>query len=312
MRTIAPEVGVTCRQERENDEWYPPRRLRVSADAAPREIPGVQSSDAVLEKTRQQLSPSFVRELGAMVHLFAISLRRAIQPPYQWGAEFVAQFRFTIGVCLFPMVLTSFALSFGPAGIQASDLLKLFGALDRLGSAYELIVVREFAPLVVGIVLAGAAGTAICADLGARVVREEIDALKVLGIDPIKNLVVPRLLVLMLAALLFDVFALLAGLLGLVAVALENGAPLGPVFSTFFSNATALEWEGSLLKCAIYGAIIAIVSCYQGINVSGGPEAVGRAVNRSVVIAFLAIGFTDYVFTQLLLATHPILSQVRG
>src|SRR5581483_8250904 len=108
-----------------------------------------------------------------------------------------------------PMILTSFALAFGPAGIQATDLLKLFGALDRLGGAFELIVVREFAPLVVGIVLAGAAGTAMCADLGARVVREEIDALRVLGVDPIKSLVVPRMLTLMLAGLLFDAFALL-------------------------------------------------------------------------------------------------------
>jgi len=58
--------------------------------------------------------------------------------------------------------------------------------------------------------------------------------------------------------------------------------------------------------------VIAVVCCYKGMNVSGGPEGVGRAVNQSVVIAFLAIGFIDYAFTQLLLGTHPILSQVRG
>ena len=253
-----------------------------------------------------------LREVGGVVELAAQSLARGIRPPYQWAAEFTTQFRFTVRACLAPMILLSFAMSFGPAGIQVSDLLKLFGALDRLGGAYELIVVREFSPLVVGIVLAGAAGTAICADLGARVVREEMDALRVLGVDPIKNLVVPRVLVLVLVALLSDVFALLAGLLGLVAVAIENGTPLGPVFATFFSTATPLEVEASVVKCGIYGAIVAVVCCYQGLNVSGGPEAVGRAVNRSVVISFLAIGFTDYVFTQLLLATHPILSQVRG
>jgi phospholipid/cholesterol/gamma-HCH transport system permease protein len=253
-----------------------------------------------------------MREVGRTVHLAATALRLAVRPPYHWAAEFVVQFRYTVTTCLVPLILVSFAMSFGPAGIQVSDLLKLFGALDRLGGTYELVVVREFAPLVVGIVLAGAAGTAICADLGARVIREEVDALKVLGVDPIRNLVVPRLLVLMAAGVLFDVFALLAGLLGLVAVAIENGAPLGPVFSTFFSNATGLEVEASVLKCAVYGGIVAVVACYQGINVSGGPEAVGRAVNRTVVVAFLAIGFTDYVFTQLLLATHPILSEVRG
>jgi phospholipid/cholesterol/gamma-HCH transport system permease protein len=247
-----------------------------------------------------------------MVALGAAALTRAVCAPYSWSAEFVTQFRFTVKICFFPMILTSFALSFGPAGIQASNFFALFGALDRLGSAYELIVLRLFAPMVVGIVLAGAAGTAICADLGARVVREEVDALRVLGIEPVRSLVVPRLLALVCAALLFDVFAVIAGLVGLVVVALQNGTALEPVFSTFFSNATPLELEASVLKCGLYGAIIAVVCCYKGINVSGGPEAVGRAVNRSVVVCFLAIGFTDYVFTQLLLATHPILSQVRG
>jgi phospholipid/cholesterol/gamma-HCH transport system permease protein len=261
---------------------------------------------------RAPLAPAFVRDLGGMVHLAGQTLVRGVRRPYSWSAEFLTQFRFVVRVCFFPMVLTAFALSFGPAGIQASNFFALFGALDRLGGAYELIVVRLFAPLVVGIILAGAAGTAICADLGARVVREEIDALSVLGVDPIKSLVVPRVLVLMVAALLFDVFAVLAGLLGLVVVSLQNGAELGPVFSTFFSNATTLELEASILKSGIYGAIIAIVCCYKGMRVSGGPEAVGRAVNQSVVVTFLAIGFTDYVFTQLLLATHPILSQVRG
>jgi phospholipid/cholesterol/gamma-HCH transport system permease protein len=260
----------------------------------------------------ERVFPPWLRELGGMVHLAWLALRRGTRPPLIWLGDYVAQFRFTIQVCLFPMVLTSFALSFGPAGIQVTDLLGTLGALDRLGGAYELIVVRLFAPLVVGIILAGAAGTSICADLGARVVREEIDALKVLGVEPIRALVVPRMLALITAAVLFDAIALLAGLLGLVVVALQNGVDLGSVSATFFSNATALELEASVLKCGIYGAIIAVVCCYKGLHVSGGPEGVGRAVNRSVVVNFLAIGFIDYVFTQLLLATHPVLSQVRG
>jgi phospholipid/cholesterol/gamma-HCH transport system permease protein len=84
------------------------------------------------------------------------------------------------------------------------------------------------------------------------------------------------------------------------------------VFSTFFSNANPLELEAALLKTLIYGAMIAIICCYKGLSVSGSAESVGRAVNQAVVFAFITIGFTDYVFSQLLLATHPILSQVRG
>lgn len=247
-----------------------------------------------------------------MAYLAGLAAARGSRPPYSWSAEFVAQAYFILRICLIPMILTAFALSFGPAGIQASNFFSLFGSLDRLGGAYEFIVVRLFAPMVVGIVLAGAAGTAICADLGARVVREEVDALRVLGIDPVKNLVFPRMLVLVIAAVLFDVFAIIAGVLGLLVVAAQNGAEIGPVFSTFFSAAVALELQASLLKAGIYGAVIGVVCCYNGLTVSGGPEAVGRAVNRSVVVCFLAIGFLDYVFTQLLLATNPILTQVKG
>jgi phospholipid/cholesterol/gamma-HCH transport system permease protein len=263
-------------------------------------------------KVSRPPSRGFVAELGGMLHLAVLAGYRAVRPPYSYGPEFVAQFKFTIRVCFFPLVITAFALSFGPAGIQASNFFGLFGSFDRLGGAYVIIVVRLFAPLVTAIVLAGAAGTAICADLGARQVRDETDALRVMGVDPVKHLVVPRLLAIMLAAILFDIFALVAGLLGAVVVVIQNDAALGPFFSTFFSNATTLELLGSLVKCGVYGAMIAIVCCYKGMNAKGGPEGVGRAVNQAVVIAFLAIGFIDYFFVQLLLATNPILSEVRG
>jgi phospholipid/cholesterol/gamma-HCH transport system permease protein len=263
-------------------------------------------------RSRLPAVPPPVVELGGMFHMGAVALRQATKPPFDYGPELVAQLRFTLRVCFFPLILTAFALSFGPAGIQASNFFGLFGALDRLGGAYQIIVVRLFAPLVVAIVLAGAAGTSICADLGAREVREETDALRVLGVDPIKQLVVPRMLTLMLAAMLFDIFAILAGMLGALVVLAQNDAPIGPFLSTFFSNATPLELGASFIKCAIYGGMVATVCCWKGISASGGAQGVGRAVNQAVVVCFVSIGFIDYVFTQFLLATNPVLSQVRG
>lgn len=256
--------------------------------------------------------PGFVVQVGEIAYLFAQLVRTAFSRPFSWGHEFSSQFYFTLRVCFVPMVLTSFALAFGPMGVQASGFFQVFGAFDRLGSAYELIEVRWFAPLVVGIVLAGAAGTAACADLGARVVREEVSALRVMGVDPIKSLVLPRVLALLCAGVLFYIFAVVSGLAGAVLVLYQHHQPVGPAVADFFSNATPVELEAALLKVGIYGAVISLVCCYKGLNVSGGPEGVGRAVNQSVVISFVAIGFLDYAFTQLLLATHPILSQVRG
>jgi len=255
--------------------------------------------------------PQWAMTAGGMVHLLGQALRRAVRSPIDYGPELTEQIRFVIRIAWFPLILTSFALSFGPAGIQASGFLGLFGALDRLGAAYELIVVREFAPLVTAIVLAGVAGTAICADLGARVTREETAALSVLGVDVVKSLVVPRLIALILLAILFNIFSLWAGMLGAVVVVAQNHAPLGPFFASFFANATPLELAGSFLKVTIYGTVIATVCCYKGITASGGAEGVGRSVNQAVVIAFLCIGAIDYVFTQFLLATNPILSQTR-
>ena len=122
-------------------------------------------------------------------------------------------------------------------GLQAANFLVLFGALDRLGGFFVLASIREFAPFVTAIVLAGVAGTAITADLGARKIREELDALQVLGVDPVKNLVVPRFLALMLVTGLFDIYALLFGIFGGILATLVNGAPLGPFWATFFTNA---------------------------------------------------------------------------
>ncbi|MCK9248002.1 MAG: ABC transporter permease [Solirubrobacteraceae bacterium] len=254
--------------------------------------------------------PRVVVEVGGMFHLAWQVLVR-IARPGGYGPEFVDQFRFAIRIAIVPLAITSFALSFGPAGIQAVNFLGLFGALDRLGGLYVIIVVRLFAPFVTAIVIAGVVGTAVCADLGARQVREETDALSVLGIDPVRALIVPRVLAIVLVCVLCDIIALLAGVVGAIMVVIQNGAPLGPFFSTFFSTATPLELGASFIKCALFGTMIAFVCCYKGMNAAGGSEGVGKAVNQSVVIAFLLIGAMDYVFTQFLLATNPILSEVR-
>jgi phospholipid/cholesterol/gamma-HCH transport system permease protein len=212
----------------------------------------------------------------------------------------------------FPLVLVAFALSFGPAGVQASDFFGLFGAFDRMGSAWQIAVTRLFAPMTTAIVLAGVAGTAMCADLGARVVREEMDALRVLGVDVVKGLVVPRVLVLTFGALVFNTFAMLAGMLGAVCVLIEHGQPLGPFFHEYFEAANSTELIADFVKVGIYGVVIAVVSCYKGMSVSGGAEGVGRAVNSSVVISFLAIAVIEYAFDAFVLATNPLLSIPRG
>ena len=246
-----------------------------------------------------------LEEIGGMVLLSWRTVVSALRPPYPYGGEFVSQFLFATRLCWLPLLISTVCFCYGSVGLQASDFLEIFGALDRLGGIFVLAAIREIGPTVTAIVVAGVAGTAITADLGARKVREELDALQVLGVDPVKNLVVPRFLALMAVTGLFDVYALLFGIFGGIIAALQEGQPLGPFWTTLFANATTIDLWGSVLKCTLYGAIIAIVCCYKGMSASGGPEGVGRAVNQAVVIAFTAIFSFDYIFTQTLLATHP-------
>ena len=246
-----------------------------------------------------------------MILLTWKTLVSAVKPPFPYGGEFVQQFLFTFKLAWLPLSIITVAFGFGAPGLQAANFASLFGALDRLGGFFVLASIREFAPVATAITMAGVAGTAIPADLGARKIRDELDALAVLGVDAIKNLVVPRFLALMIVTALFDVYALLLGVIGGLAATLMFHAPMGPFWATFWANGTVVDLWGSLVKTAMFGAIIAIVCCYKGISAQGGAEGVGRAVNQAVVIAFIGIGAFNYVFTQTLLATHPEILLVK-
>jgi phospholipid/cholesterol/gamma-HCH transport system permease protein len=254
---------------------------------------------------------SLFEQVGNMMILTGKTITATVKPPYPYGGEFVSQFLFALQLCWFPMLISTVAFGFGAPGLQAANFLSLFGALDRLGGFFILASVREFAPFVTAVVVAGVAGTAITADLGARKIREELDALMVLGVDPIKNLVVPRFLSLMIITGLLNVYALLFGITGGIFAELAYGQPLGGFFATLFNNASVTDLWGSVVKTTMFGAIISIVCCYKGMTASGGAAGVGRAVNEAVVIAFAGIWAFNYVFTQTLLATHPEILVIR-
>jgi phospholipid/cholesterol/gamma-HCH transport system permease protein len=254
---------------------------------------------------------SFFEQVGDMMILTAKTLAAAVRPPYPYGDELVGQFLFVLRLSWFPMTVSTFALCLGAPGLQAAGILSLFGNLDRLGAFFVVTAVRFIGPIVTAAVVAGVAGTAITADLGARKIREELDALQVLGVDPIKNLVVPRFLALMVITGLLDVFAIVFGLTAGIAAELLYRQPLGGFFATLFTNALTTDVWGSVLMCTLFGGIIAVVCCYKGMTASGGAAGVGRAVNQAVVISFMGVFFFLYVFTTILLASNPELQSIR-
>jgi phospholipid/cholesterol/gamma-HCH transport system permease protein len=246
-----------------------------------------------------------------MVILTARTIMSAVRSPYPYGEELVEQVVFTLRLCWLPLLISTFALNLGAPGIQAAGPLHAFGALDRLGGFFVLTSIRWIGPVVTAIVVGGVAGTAITADLGARKIREELDALQVLGVDPIKNLVVPRFLALCLVTALLDVFAIVFGLLAGIVAELIYHQTLGGFFATLFLQASVTDVWGSVLMCSIFGAIIAVVCCFKGMTASGGAAGVGRAVNQAVVISIVGVFAFNYVFTAVLLATNPELQTIR-
>jgi phospholipid/cholesterol/gamma-HCH transport system permease protein len=250
-------------------------------------------------------------QVGVMMILTVKTVISAVKPPYPYGEELVWQFLFVLKLSWFPLLISTFALNLGAPGLQAAGVLSLFGALDRLGGFFVVIAIRWIGPLVTAVVVAGIAGTAITADLGARKIREELDALQVLGVDPVKNLVVPRFLALIVVTGLLDIFAIVMGLSAGIAAELLYDQSLGGFFATLFSNATITDLWSSVMMCTMFGAIVAIVCSYKGMSASGGAAGVGRAVNQAVVISLVAVFFFQFVVSSILLATNPELQAVR-
>jgi phospholipid/cholesterol/gamma-HCH transport system permease protein len=159
---------------------------------------------------------------------------------------------------------------------------------------------------VTAVVVAGVVGTMFTAELGARSVRGELDALAVLGVDPVKDLVAPRVLALVLCMMGLDLLALVCGVFGgYLATTLVLGGNRGAFLASFFANTTPADVIASLVKVAIFGALIGVICAHHGLGVTGGAADVGRAVNRAVVGCLVAIFVVNLLYTQWFLASFP-------
>jgi phospholipid/cholesterol/gamma-HCH transport system permease protein len=155
-------------------------------------------------------------------------------------------------------------------------------------------------------VVAGVMGTAITADLGARRIRDEIDAMEVLGVDSVRTLVLPRVIATTLMTAVLDIMALVVGLAsGWVAAGPIFGANYAAYYGSLFDLLNTVDMWGSVLKTTLYGLITSVVCCYMGLNAKGGPIGVGKAVNQAVVIAFAGVWVINFVFTTTLLGLNP-------
>lgn len=253
-----------------------------------------------------------VDHLGGMAALSARTLAAAVRPPFPWWRQFVIQCIFILRVSLLPIAISIAAWGFSGPGLQAGNFLVTLGSIDRAGGFMVVAIIREFGTFVTATVVAGIVGTTITAELGTRKIREELDALRVLSIDPITQLVVPRVLALVAMMMVLDMFALVLGVFGgYLATVGVLGGTTGAFLQNFFANTTVLDLVASVVKVGIFGVLIGVICCYKGLAVSGGPEGVGRAVNEAVVGCLVAIFLVNLIYTQWFLAAYPEVGVLR-
>ncbi|MCW3017381.1 MAG: transporter integral rane protein [Solirubrobacterales bacterium] len=256
---------------------------------------------------RKAVEPTLglLEQIAGMMLLFGKAAAACVTPPFSWTDEFIEEAWLIVRRCAIPVIISTTFFGLGAPGLQGGNITYLFGTVDRLGAFFVMASVREFAPWINGMVVAGVGGTAIAADLGARKVREELDALATLGLDPVREIVAPRFLALGIITALMNLVAIVFGLVGGYLATLVFQDTLAGYLATFTSNFTLPDLIGSVVKTSLFGFIIAICACYKGMNVKGGPEGVGRAVNQAVVMAFAGIWVFNFMFTTTLLAAFP-------
>ena len=229
-----------------------------------------------------------LRGVGGFFAMSVDTLMLVPRRPFAWR-EFVRQSWFVARVSLLPTVLLAIPFSVLLA-FTFNILLLDFGAADFSGAGAAYGAVAQIGPMVTVLVVAGAGATAMCADLGARTIREEIDAMRVMGINPLQALVVPRVLAATFVAVMLSAVVILVSLVGsfVFTVFIQHVTP-----GAFAAGVTVLTGVGDLavglIKAALFGLSAGLIACYKGLFVRGGPAGVGYAVNETVVYTFMAL-----------------------
>lgn len=223
----------------------------------------------------------------------------------RWWREYVTQAAFLVSVTLTPVVLIAIPLG-ATISLQVGQLTRQLGAESLTGAAVIVGVIREAAPIAAALLIAGAGGSAIAADMGSRNIRDELAAMEVMAVSPVSRLVTPRLWAASTVGVLLVSMVIVGGVGGgfFFNVIIQGVSP-----GAFFNGATALvrlsDLSVSLVKAGIFGLIAAAVACQRGIACDRSPAGVGLAVKQSVVITLLAVFTVNYAITTLYVILVP-------
>lgn len=243
---------------------------------------------------------NFLTVLGGMGRFLVEILAGMVRPPFYLAETRRALYSITFQ-CLAPVlaILTAVGMI---GSLQGLAVIRIFGADHVLSSLLAESILREMAPTLSAIMIAAQAGTAVAGEIGTMRVKEELDALGVMAVRPLKFVVIPRLIALIVATPLISLFGSLAGMLGGYAVAVGlKGVTKGVFVANLLDFVHMNVVFGGLLKSVVFGALIGLIATYYGYNVSGGAQGVGKAANKTVVHAIVAIAISNYFITTWLL-----------
>ncbi|WP_280415776.1 ABC transporter permease [Nocardia carnea] len=274
---------------------------RPSGSTGPQPTRRTETAREIVGKNFSGTIVSSVRTFGRGVGMARESVGGAVsdlaRARFQWQEMLVQAWRL-VTVTAFPAILM--AVPFGViVSVQVGNLIHNLGADSLIGATGGLGVIKQGAPLATGFLLGGAGAAAIAADLGARTIREEIDALNTMGISPVHRLVIPRMVAMLLVAPLLNILVIFVGIVAgyLVAIGGQGVTP-GSYWAAFGSFTTAADVWVSLLKAVIFGFLVVIIACQRGLEAKGGPRGVADAVNAAVVLSIVAIVIVNLVMTQ--------------
>ncbi|WP_082122816.1 ABC transporter permease [Mycobacterium nebraskense] len=241
--------------------------------------------------------------LAAAVLRYSVTDAITLRLPF---GEMVVQAWTLYKVTALPAILMAVPFG-GMIAVDASGLINQVGANSLVGAASAVGVVRQGAPLTAGLLMGGAAAAAIASDLGARAIREELDALRVMGVDPVRNLIVPRFLALILLAPILSMVIIASAVTASFILAITvSKVTSGSFWASFGAFAKMVDVWFAIGKVTVFGAIVGIVSSLRGMEAKGGPRGVADAVNAAVVINVVGIVIANLVITQLQTMFFPM------
>ncbi|WP_240163230.1 MlaE family ABC transporter permease [Mycolicibacterium sphagni] len=245
------------------------------------------------------------RFFGLAAQAFGFLITDLIRLRHPWR-DTINQAWFIISVTAIPALLVS--IPFGViVAVQVGNFIQQVGASSVSGAAGGLGVIRQGAPMVAALLLGGAAGSAVATDLGARTIREEVDALRVMGVDPVQRLVTPRLAAIVFVAPVLCAFIIFMGLAAgyAINVGFQSGTP-GSYIASFASFASVSDVVVAMIKTWLFGVVVILVACQRGLEAKGGARGVADAVNASVVIGVVAVFILNLIITQGVSMSMPL------